>query len=148
MDSASARFLLIHGSIVLLVGLLTGIPFWVAIIRGRESGVVGGWRVAHATLIACGLLILVVGVASPHLVLSPGFRAFLERAFVASGYSFAFPKTGMNLPGLPNFPCWNTGRKKAVTERSIIPSPHLWRKTYLFWNPNRSRSVPGPTIWS
>jgi len=90
MDTQPVRFLLVHGSIVLLVGLLAGIPFWVAIIRGQESSVVRAWRVAHTTLITCGLAILVVSLTSPHLVLSAGLRIFLKWVFAASGYSFAF----------------------------------------------------------
>lgn len=90
MDAQPVRFLLVHGSIVLLAGLLAGIPFWLAIIGEAQSGVVRAWRVAHTTLIACGLTILVAGIVSPHLALSGGLHTFLCWAFVISGYSFVF----------------------------------------------------------
>lgn len=90
MDVHPVRFLLVHGSIVLLIGLLAGIPFWVTIIRGKESGGVRAWRVAHTTLIVCGLVILVVGLAGPHLGLSAGLHTLLKWVFAVSGYSFAF----------------------------------------------------------
>ncbi len=90
METQPSQFLLVHGAVVFILGLLAGVPFWIAIIYGRASKVVRAWRVAHATLIACGLSMLVVGLVSPYLVLSGRLVKFLEWAFVVSGYSFAF----------------------------------------------------------
>ena len=90
MDTQPVRFLLVHGSIVLLAGLLAGTPFWLAIIRTAESAVIRAWRVAHTTLIAGGLTILVVGIVSPYLALSAGLHTLLPWVFVISGYSFVF----------------------------------------------------------
>ncbi|UCC81260.1 MAG: hypothetical protein JSW64_07860 [Candidatus Zixiibacteriota bacterium] len=90
MDAQPVRLLLIHGSIVLLSGLLSGIPFWIAIISRRDEDTVRPWRVAHTTLITCGLVMLTVGVINPHLSLSEGLRSLLVWAFVVSGYGFVF----------------------------------------------------------
>ncbi|UCE67290.1 MAG: hypothetical protein JSU85_04555 [Candidatus Zixiibacteriota bacterium] len=90
MDAQPARMLLIHGSIVILSGLLSGIPFWAAVIRGRDDGAIRSWRVAHTTLIACGLVMLAIGLISPRLALSEGLRSFMVWMFVASGYGFVF----------------------------------------------------------
>ncbi len=90
MEAQLARLLLIHGSIVLLFGLLSGIPFWIAIIRGRNEATIRPWRVAHSTLIACGLVMLVVSFIGPHMVLGERLRSVMIWAFVVSGYGFAF----------------------------------------------------------
>lgn len=84
------RFLLIHGMIVLFLGVLSGMPFWFAIILSRDEGVVRAWRVAHTTLIVCGLVMLVVSLISPQLALSRELRSLLAWLFVASGYGFVF----------------------------------------------------------
>jgi|GEM_PF-2843897 len=90
MDTQPVRLLLIHGSIVLLFGLLSGMPFWIAIIRGRDEGAIRPWRVAHTTLIACGLVMLAAGFMSPQLGLSEGLRFFMIWVFIVSGYGFVF----------------------------------------------------------
>jgi len=90
MDFHPIDRLLIHGSIVLLIGLLCGFPFWNAIIRGRQETAIRPWRVAHATLIPCGLVMLAVGIINPYLTLSDGLRSFMVWVLVASGYGFVF----------------------------------------------------------
>jgi hypothetical protein len=90
MDTQPVHCLLIHGSIVLLLGLLSGIPFWVAIIRGKNEEAVRPWRVAHTTLIACGLVMLVVNLISSQLTHSRELLLLLVWALVASGYGFVF----------------------------------------------------------
>ena len=88
MDGEFSHSLLIHGSIVLLFGLLSGIPFWIAIIRGQSEKNIRAWRVAHATLIACGFLLLVIGLIRPYFTLSPELLTVLRWALITSGYSF------------------------------------------------------------
>jgi uncharacterized membrane protein len=90
MDSQLVQCLLIHGSIVILFGLLSGFPFWIAIIRCHDQSAVRAWRVAHTTLIGCGLLMLVVYLISPKLALSAELRSLLTWVLVASGYGFVF----------------------------------------------------------
>jgi hypothetical protein len=90
MDLQPAGALLVHGSIVVLFGLLSGIPFWLAILRHREQGTIRAWRVAHTTLIAFGLLMVVVGVIDPHLALRTELRSLLVLALIVSGYGFVF----------------------------------------------------------
>jgi len=90
MNTQPVHCLLIHGSIVLIFGLLSGIPFWVAIIRGQDEEAIRPWRVAHTTLIACGLVMLVVNLINPQLALSRELRSLLAWVLVASGYGFVF----------------------------------------------------------
>jgi uncharacterized membrane protein len=90
MDSEIIQCLLIHGSIVILFGLLCGFPFWIAIIRCHDAGTVRAWRVAHTTIIGSGLLMLVVYLISPKLALSEALRSLLTWVLVVSGYGFVF----------------------------------------------------------
>ena len=46
----SARYLLFHGSIILLVGFLCGIPYGIAITRKKGDEVLRAWRLAHSAL--------------------------------------------------------------------------------------------------
>jgi len=90
MDSLIIQCLLIHGSIVILFGLLSGFPFWIAIIRHHDQSTVRAWRVAHTTLIGCGLLMLVAYLISPNLALSAELHSLLTWVLVVSGYGFVF----------------------------------------------------------
>lgn len=89
MNVEPSHFLLIHGSIVFLIGLLTGLPFWLAIIRGREAALIRAWRATHTTLISSGLMMLIIGLAAPLLELDEAIRALMNWSLVISGYSFA-----------------------------------------------------------
>lgn len=84
------RTLVVHGAIVLLLGIVTGIPFWLAIILHRSEATIRSWRVAHTTLITAGLMLLVVATIVPHMSLGPSLQPWLEWSLIASGYGFAF----------------------------------------------------------
>jgi hypothetical protein len=90
MDAEPARLLLVNGLIVLCSGVLSGVPFWLAIIRRRDAATVRAWGVAHSTLIADGLLLLVVSLISPQLALGGYLLSFLAWTLIVSGYSFVF----------------------------------------------------------
>lgn len=89
-----ARLLLASGALVLAVGVLCGVPFYLAIVRARPSRRVRAWRVAHATLIADGLLLLVAGVLLPTLALDAAGRAALAWSLAASGGAFVVALAG------------------------------------------------------
>jgi len=81
--------LLIHGAIIELIGLICGFPFWIAIIRKRKNSIIRSWRVAHTTLVASGLLILVIGVIPLKILLKSNLLIPLELSLIISGYSFS-----------------------------------------------------------
>jgi hypothetical protein len=81
--------LILHGGIILLVGLLSGIPFGRAVVHGKPEATVRGWRVAHSGITLGGVLLLALSSAVPHLQLSISARALLVWAFIASSYGFA-----------------------------------------------------------
>ena len=88
------RLLLVHGSIVVLLGLLAGFPFWFAIIRDRGANRIQAWRVAHTTVLVDGLLLLVVGLISHQAGFGGAVMAGAAWALVASAYGFVFALIG------------------------------------------------------
>ncbi len=83
---SQAKYLLLHGGIILLAGLLCGIPLGRAIVRGSPDGSIRAWRVAHSGLsMGAVLLVAVAGVVSL-VELSPMWNWVLVWSFVASGY--------------------------------------------------------------
>lgn len=83
------KYLVLHGLIVLLAGVLAGVPFWLVIIRKKGNEVIHGWRVAHSFLCMYGMLMLIVGLLSPHLIIGESIASVLLWSFVTAGYSFA-----------------------------------------------------------
>ena len=79
-------YLLLNGSIVILVGLLNGLPLKAAIVKQREN--VNAWRVAHSVLVMDGLLMLIVGITVPHLFLDGCAVWVLVWSLIAAGYGF------------------------------------------------------------
>ena len=104
----SARFLLANGSLVLAAGVLCGVPFYLAIVLNWQADRVRAWRVAHATLIADGLLMLVAGILLPGLALAAPLRAALAWCLVVSGWGFVLALAGgawAGRRGLTPWPC-------------------------------------------
>ena len=83
-----SKCLFLTGSIVLLSGLLSGVPMGLAIIQRRGAEKVRAWRVAHSTLITDGLMMIIVGLVVPALPLGERSSGILVWALVTSGYSF------------------------------------------------------------
>lgn len=83
-----AKQLILHGTVVLLIGFLCGAPLGSASARGKEE-IARAWRVAHSSLIAGGVLLLALAGVISHLTLSPWALASLVWSFVASSYVFA-----------------------------------------------------------
>ena len=90
MGAQPVTLLLVHGSVVLLSGILSGIPFWITIIRGQDPATIRTWRVAHSVLIVDGLMMLIAGLTIPYLHLSTLAVWVLVVALILSGYGFVF----------------------------------------------------------
>lgn len=86
----SARHLVFHGAIVLLIGLLCGAPYGSAINRGAPAHTVHAWRVAHASLPIGALLMLVVAALLPSLTVAAGLKGFITLSLIVSSYAFCF----------------------------------------------------------
>src|SRR5207248_1591905 len=59
--------LVLHGGIVLLIGLLCGAPLGSAVVRGKGEEAVRAWRVAHTSLVTGGILLLAVAAIAADL---------------------------------------------------------------------------------
>jgi hypothetical protein len=82
------RQILLHGLIVVLVGLLCGVPYGRAITQGWGEEAVRAWRLAHFSLVLGGIWLLVVAAVSHLLVLGRRGITVLVAAVVTSGYAF------------------------------------------------------------
>jgi hypothetical protein len=80
--------ILLHGLIVLLVGLLCGLPYGQAITQAWGENAVRAWRFAHLGLIVVGMWLLVVAGVSRLLVLSHWNLGLLVYSIVTSAYGF------------------------------------------------------------
>jgi hypothetical protein len=84
----SARHLAFHGGIVLLIGLLCGAPYARAVNRNAAAHTVHAWRVAHASLPAGAMLMLVVAALLSSLAVLPEVKWLIAVAFIVSSYAF------------------------------------------------------------
>ena len=85
-----ARYLLFHGVIVLLLGLLAGIPYGKAILNRESDSTVFAWRVAHAALSMGAILMLSLVSILPMLNVGLNIRWSIVVLFIVSGYFFSF----------------------------------------------------------
>lgn len=62
--------LLFHGTVILLASMLTGVPLAVAHADGWPPEAIRAWTVTHSSLVSTGILLIALGAAAHHLVLS------------------------------------------------------------------------------
>ena len=82
------RQILLHGLIVLLVGVLCGVPYGQALTHGWGAEAVRAWRLAHFSLVFGGVWLLAVAGVSHLLVLGRRGARILVVSAVTSGYAF------------------------------------------------------------
>ena len=80
--------MLFHGAIVLLLGLVFGLPFGAAVNTGWGDESVRAWRVAHSGVVAIGLMLIAIGATLRYLVLGRRGASWLVWSLVASAYGF------------------------------------------------------------
>ena len=80
--------ILLHGLVVLLVGLLCGVPYGRAITHDWGEEAVRAWRVAHFGLVVGGIWLMVVAGVCHLLVLNARSLALLVYSVVTSAYGF------------------------------------------------------------
>lgn len=83
------KYVIFHGAIIILIGLLSGLIYWQTIIRNKRHEVIRGWRIAHVFLVIEGMFIVIVGLWIPHLALSGMSVRVLVWIIASSGYGFA-----------------------------------------------------------
>ncbi len=86
--NTASRHLVLHGSIVLLFGLLLGAPYARAIKRQAAAHIVNSWRVAHLSLPIGAVLMLAVAALLPGLAAPALLSWTIVVALVVSSYGF------------------------------------------------------------
>src|SRR5262245_35110525 len=89
MDESAPTRLVFHGAVVLLIGLLCGIPFAQVLTSGGDPELARAWRVAHVGIAAGGILGIAAGPALRHVALGAGAASWLVGALIVSMYGFA-----------------------------------------------------------
>lgn len=84
----SARHLAFHGAIVLVIGLLYGIPYGRSIGRNAEPHVIHSWRIAHASLPVGAVLMLAVSALMSSFAVMSQVKWALVISLVISVYAF------------------------------------------------------------
>ena len=90
MDRRSVLLMAFHGVLLVVVGMLAGLPFANAVTSHSGPEAERAWRVAHTSLVTAGTLYIAVAAIAHHLVVSNAAAAFVTRSFVVSAYAFAF----------------------------------------------------------
>jgi hypothetical protein len=80
--------IILHGAVVLVIGLLCGLPF--GSVAGRAAGddAARAWRVAHSGGAAVGVMLIAIAAALPRLRLAERAASLLARSLILSAYSF------------------------------------------------------------
>jgi hypothetical protein len=80
--------LTLHGAIVLLIGLLSGIPYGSAITKKQDEDTIRAWRVAHSGLSMGGTTIIAFSAVLSNLELDPILTSTFVWSSAISGYGF------------------------------------------------------------
>jgi CDP-diglyceride synthetase len=78
--------LVLHGGVVLLVGLLVGFPYGAAVVAKAEPASVQNWRLAHVQNIQNGMLLLLIAACSSYLRLSLEVAALMAWLLIGAAY--------------------------------------------------------------
>jgi hypothetical protein len=86
---ASARYLVFHGTIILLIGLLCGAPYGRAINARAADHTVHSWRVAHLSLPIGAVLMFSVAPLLASFAVASQIKQLIAYLLIGSGYSFS-----------------------------------------------------------
>ena len=85
LEPRSARSLVGHGLVVILLGLLIGFPY-ALVLTGSMAGSERAWRMAHLEGVLNGLLLVAIGAARESLALSERESRWLAWALILTAY--------------------------------------------------------------
>lgn len=78
-------FLTFHGAVILLLGLLAGLPAVSEELAGSQPTI---WRASHGALLLAGVWLIATGAVLPVLRLPAGQGKALRLSLTAAGYAF------------------------------------------------------------
>ena len=79
-----ARYLVFHSVLVLLAGLLVGVPYGRAVHRNAPDHVIRAWRLAHDTLTIGPTLALAIAAILSSLSVGAPIKSWLAWTWAAS----------------------------------------------------------------
>lgn len=89
MEKKTQSNLVFHAGVVILLGMLSGIPMSM-VMMGEMSGVVNDWSISHMEGLINGILMLAVAAAGSLIVLSQRQEKWFYYFVVITGYGNAF----------------------------------------------------------
>ncbi len=90
MARRSILLIALHGVVLVVLGMLVGLPLSDAITAHSDPDLERAWRVAHTSLVTGGTLYIAIAAIAHYLILSNGMTAFVTWSFVISAYALAF----------------------------------------------------------
>lgn len=115
-----ARYLIFHAALILLIGLLAGIPYGKAILNKKSESLIHAWRVAHGALALGAALMIALAAILSSLQVAPLVKQSLSLAFIVSGYGFAFALIAGPLVGARGLSFKGSISAKAVYAGNIV----------------------------
>ena len=85
-----ARYLVFNSALVLLAGLLVGLPLGRAVHRNAPDAVIRAWRLAHDTLTVGPTLGLAIAAVLSSLSVESSIKSWLAWTWIVSNYGFCF----------------------------------------------------------
>ncbi|MBC8107205.1 MAG: hypothetical protein H7Z14_11495 [Anaerolineae bacterium] len=83
-----ARYLVFHSAVVLLAGLLVGVPYGRAVRRNESDLVLRSWRLAHDTLTLGPTLGLAIAAVLSSLAVGAPIKSWIAWTWIVSNYGF------------------------------------------------------------
>jgi hypothetical protein len=81
--------LILHGAIILLLGLICGAPLGSSVVRRKSEETIRAWRVAHSSLVMGGILLLALAGVVSHLQLATWALHVFVWSSIGASYAFA-----------------------------------------------------------
>lgn len=108
-----AKYLLLSGAIVLLVGLLCGAPYGAAIKRKNEE-LIRAWKLAHLSLSLGGATMIAIAAVLSLLGNQETYKWTIAVSYIVSGYGFCFSMVGEPFLGARGLSWSGTRNNKIV----------------------------------
>lgn len=113
MNTASHQ-LAFHGAIILLYGLLTGIPYGRSVVRKATDHIVHAWRLIHSALSIGAVLMFSIAALLPAFNVSDPIKQLIALSLIATAYFLGIAMTLGALTGERGLSSRGSSRGKAV----------------------------------